>query len=232
MGFLDNKRILVVGAHSDDEVLGCGGVIAKAVAIGSSVDVLIVTDGVSSQYQQSNEIDKLDSRRRSHLEECCNILGVRNYTQWELPDMRLDTLPHVDINRLFESYFETNMYDVVFVHHGGDINKDHRVVFESVMVALRPVPSQRVKYIFTYNTPSSTEWGGYNKENYFVANIFVDISGFLEIKLKALNAYKEEMRDFPHPRSVENIKNCSKYFGATVGLDAVEPFQLIRGILE
>ncbi len=231
MGFLENKRILVIGAHADDEVLGCGGVIAKAVSIGSIVDVLIVTDGVSSQYEESDQKENLDIRRRCHLKKCCGILGVRKFTQWDLPDMRLDTLPHVDINRHFESYFSANEYDIVFVHHGGDINKDHRVVFESTMVALRPVPEQSVKYIFTYTTPSSTEWGGYIKENHFVANVFVDIADFTAKKLEALNVYKDEMRHFPHPRCVENVKNCGKYFGATVGLASAEPFQLIRGVL-
>jgi N-acetylglucosamine malate deacetylase 1 len=231
MDFLKNKNILVIGAHPDDEVLGVGGTIAKAVSQGSNVDVLIVTDGVSSQYQGHSEQSEIERRRESHLYQCCQLLGVRQVTQWDLPDMKLDTVPHIELNRKFEEFLADRSYDLVFVHHGGDINKDHQIVFESFMVAARPVPGCNIRTILTYSTPSSTEWGGYCSENVFLPNVYIDIADCLAQKLGALNSYKDELRDYPHPRSALNVENSASYYGSTVGQYAAEAFHLIRSLV-
>ena len=229
MEFLTDKKILVVGAHPDDEVLGVGGTITLAVEESSQVDVLIVTDGVSAQYKGQQNMAE---RRESHLEDCCKKLGVANVTQWEFPDMRLDSISQIELNTAFESYFLEHQYDVVFVHHPYDINKDHQVTFESLMVALRPVPGREVSYILTYYTPSSSEWSAHSRENIFCPNLYVDISETLDKKIDALGMYEDEMRPYPHPRSFENVMNLAKVYGSQVGLRAAEPFCLIRGVLK
>ena len=223
---LVNKNILVLGAHSDDEVLGVGGTILKAKDNNSKVDVLIVTDSASAQY---NEKQKLDNRD-SNLHQCCKILKVDNVYQWNFPDMRLDTFSHLEINKRLFSFIEKSDYDIIFIHHPHDINKDHQVLFESLMVVCRPIPKQRIESILTYYTPSSTEWGGFETSRMFCPNVFIDIENYIDIKLDALSEYVDEVRQFPHPRSIENVENVAKYFGAQVGLSFVEPFCLIRSI--
>jgi LmbE family N-acetylglucosaminyl deacetylase len=223
---LVNKKILVLGAHSDDEVLGVGGTILKAKDNNSKVDVLIVTDSASAQY---NEKQKLDNRD-SNLHQCCKILKVDNVYQWNLPDMRLDTLSHLEINKRLSSFIEKSDYDIIFIHHPHDINKDHQVLFDSLMVVCRPIPKHRIESILTYYTPSSTEWGGFERSRMFCPNVFIDIENYIDIKLEALSEYADEVRQFPHPRSIENVENIAKYFGAQVGLRFAEPFCLIRSI--
>ena len=226
MDLLKNKKILVLGAHSDDEVLGVGGTILKVKENNSVVDVLIVTDSASAQY---NEKQKLDNRD-SNLHQCCKILKVDNVFQWDLPDMRLDTLSHLEMNKKLSFFIEKSDYDTVFIHHPNDINKDHQVLFDSLMVVCRPMPNQKVKSILTFYTPSSTEWGSFEKNRMFCPNVFVDIENYMDLKLNALSKYTDEVREFPHPRSLENVENVAKYFGSQVGLKFAEPFYLIRSV--
>ena len=223
---LVNKKILVVGAHADDEVLGVGGTILKAKDCNSEVDVLIVTDSASAQY---NDRKKLDDRH-SNLHQCCKILKVDNVLNWNLPDMRLDTLSHLEINNKLSLFIAKSNYDFIFVHHPHDINKDHQLLFDSLMVVCRPVLAQSKVSILTYYTPSSTEWGGFDRNRVFCPNVFIDIENYISVKLDALSVYKDELKEFPHPRSIENVENVAKYFGSQVGLSFAEPFCLIRSI--
>ncbi len=225
MNFL-NKKILVLGAHSDDEVLGVGGTILKAKDNNSKVDVLIVTDSASAQYKEKQKLENRDS----NLHQCCKLLKVDNVFQWDLPDMRLDTLSHLELNKKLGAFISESDYDTVFIHHPYDINKDHHVLFDSLMVVCRPMPSQKIKSILTYYIPSSTEWGSFEKNRMFCPNVFMDIENYIDVKLEALSKYTDEVRDFPHPRSVENLENLAKYFGSQVGLKFAEPFCLIRSI--
>ena len=226
MDLLKNKKILVLGAHSDDEVLGVGGAILQAKENNSQVDVLIVTDSASAQYKEKQKLEDRDS----NLHQCCKLLKVDNVFQWDLPDMRLDTLSHLELNKKLGAFISDSNYDTIFIHHPHDINMDHQVLFNSLMVVCRPIPNQKVKTILTYYTPSSTEWGSFEKNRMFCPNIFVDIENQIALKLEALSKYTDEVRNFPHPRSIENVKNVAKYFGSQVGLMFAEPFCLIRSI--
>jgi LmbE family N-acetylglucosaminyl deacetylase len=219
-------RVLVVAAHPDDEVLGMGGTIARhAGEWGDDVRILCVTDGSSTQYPG-------DAERRGLKDEearrAAAILGVTDYVHLDLPDMRLDTLAHVEVNRVVEEHVRDHRADVVYCVQP-DVNLDHRVLFDSVSVATRPAPGQTVRRVLTYAPTSSTEWTP-AAANWFVPNWFVDVTTTLERKVEAFAAYATEQRDWPHPRSERALRAHAAYFGATVGCEAAEPFVLVRGL--
>ena len=226
------NRVLVIGAHADDEVLGCGGTIARLVANDVIVDVLIITDSVSSQYASSDNFQTIDASRKSSLQKSCELLGVNRVTHLDFPDMKLDKVPHISLNRAVTKELSLYNYDTVFVHHHSDVNLDHQIVFRSVSVCTRPVPGQAVKNVFSYFVPSSTEWGAFNNpQSAFIPNFFVDVSSTMQSKLDAFNFYKDENRSFPHPRSERNLVVVANYYGSMVGLELAEPFVSIRQVV-
>lgn len=220
-------KILVIAAHPDDEVLGVGGTIAKMVSEGKEIYVHIVTDGSSSQYE--GDTDKL-SIKMKEAERANKVLGVKKVFFGSLPDMKLDTIPHIDINKEIERVINIVKPNIVYTHHKSDVNKDHKLIFESTLVACRPVENSIVKKLYTYETASSTEWCDMSSEEVFLPNTFVNIENFIEIKCKAMNEYITEIRVYPHPRSIEAIKNYSKACGNKVGLLFAENFRLIRSV--
>ena len=220
------SRILVIAAHPDDEVLGMGGTIAMhAVVRQDAVRIVCVTDGSSTQYPG-------DAEKRAQKEEEARAaaaeLGVTDYVHLELPDMRLDTLPHVDVNRVVEDQIGDFEPTVVYTVHP-DVNRDHRVLFDSVAVATRPVPGQSVRRVLTYAPTSSTEWTP-SALNWFVPNWFVDVTDTLDRKLASFAHYQTEARDYPHPRSARAIRAAAEFYGASCGCDAAEPFVLVRSL--
>jgi len=145
--------------------------------------------------------------------------------------MQLDTIPHVELNKAIEQCIAEIKPEVVYTHHGGDVNKDHRLVFESTMVAARPIEHASVRRILCYEVPSSTEWAAPTPGNTFTPNVFVDIEDVIETKIDAMKIYCSEIRKYPHPRSFENIINQAHSRGASVGLMAAESFMLIREMI-
>jgi N-acetylglucosamine malate deacetylase 1 len=218
-------RVLVVAAHPDDEVLGMGGTIAVHVDRGDVVRVLVVTDGSSTQYPGDSEtrLRKEEEALRAAAE-----LGVMDYVHLDLPDMRLDTLAHVELNSVVEEHVADLSPEVVYTPHP-DINLDHRVLFDSVAVATRPVPTQSVRRVLTYAPTSSTEWTPAPR-NSFIPNWFVDVTTTLDRKLAAFSHYETERRDYPHPRSERAIRAAAELYGSSCGCEFAEPFVLIRGI--
>jgi LmbE family N-acetylglucosaminyl deacetylase len=219
------NRILVIAAHPDDEVLGMGGTIALHSDRGDTVRIVCVTDGSSTQYPGDAE-----TRARKEGEACraASELGVSDYVHLDLPDMKLDTLAHVEINAVIEEQLHDFGPQVVYAVHP-DVNRDHRALFDSVAVATRPTPEQVVRRVLTYAPTSSTEWTP-APLNWFVPNWFVDISGTLERKLAAFAHYETERRDFPHPRSERAIRAAAEFYGASRGCEYAEPFVLVRGL--
>jgi LmbE family N-acetylglucosaminyl deacetylase len=218
-------RVLVVAAHPDDEVLGMGGTLAVHTDRGDVVRVLVVTDGSSSQYPGDSEtrLRKEEEALRAAAE-----LGVMDYVHLDLPDMRLDTLAHVEVNSVLEEHVADLSPTVVYTPHP-DVNLDHRVLFDSVVVATRPVPGQSVRRVFTYAPTSSTEWTP-APLNWFVPNWFVDIGAAIERKVAAFAHYETERRDYPHPRSEQAIRAAAQFYGSSCGCEHAEPFVLVRGI--
>ncbi len=219
------SRVLVIAAHPDDEVLGMGGTIAMHADRGDVVRVVVVTDGSSTQYPDdaATRARKEEEARRAAAE-----LGVTDYVHLDLPDMRLDTLAHVEVNTVVEEHVQDLAPQVVYTAQP-DVNRDHRVLFDSVAVATRPTPGQPVRRLLTYAPTSSTEWTP-APVNWFVPNWFVDITGTLERKLSAFAHYETERRKYPHPRSERAIRAAAEYYGASCGCEYAEPFVLVRGL--
>lgn len=220
------KTVLVVAAHSDDEALGCGGTIARHVAEGDSVYAVFIADGVSSRVVAND--DELGIRNQA-AESARQILGItRNYFLG-LPDNRLDSLPLIDVIQPLERIISEVGPQIIYTHHHGDLNVDHRVTHQAVMTACRPTPGSSVKEIYTFQVLSSTEWNTPGIST-FAANSIVDITNYLSVKEAALQAYAVEMRPYPHSRSIENVMALARYTGAINGLMAAEAFVQIRAI--
>ena len=211
-------RVLVFAAHPDDEVLGMGGTIAAHVDRGDQLRVVVVTDGSSTQYPGDSEtrLRKEEEALRAAAE-----LGIMDYVHLDLPDMRLDTLPHVEVNRVVEEHVGDLGAECVYTPHP-DVNLDHRTLFDSVAVATRPVPDQTVRRLLTYAPTSSTEWTP------APLNWFVDVSATVERKIAAFAHYETERREYPHPRSERAIRAAAEFYGASCGCEHAEPFVLVR----
>lgn len=222
------KKVLVIAAHPDDEVLGTGGTIAKLVNDGATVDVLIVTDGSSAQYRDSDHLAEIIEAKKKETRNCADVLGVHDIYYGELPDMKLDTTPHIRINQVIEDVIDKVQPDAVFTHFWGDVNCDHQNVYKSTLVAVRPVMGQVVKELYCYRVPSSTEWTPNKADTMFMPNYFVDIEQYAEQKYKAIACYSTELREYPHPRSVQYLRENDKVVGLRVGLLAAEEFVLLR----
>ena len=221
------QSTVIVAAHPDDEVLGCGGTIAKLAKVGVSVHVTFLADGVSSRHGQSESRTELVARRAS-AHAACELLRVESVSFGEFPDNRLDTIPLLDSVKVVEALIQKYQPSTVFTHHAGDVNIDHRRVHEAVVAACRPQSGHPVKRLLCFEVPSSTEWQLPNSAPPFVPNWFEDISDTLDQKLAALDAYSAELRDWPHPRSRQGVEHLVRWRGATVGMNAAEAFVLGR----
>lgn len=222
------RKALIIVAHPDDEVLGMGGTLAKLSNKGVETHLMIVTDGSSSQYRSANNLEQIISRKKKETQQSADTLGIKSVIYGDLPDMKLDCVPHLEINAVIEKTIRELKPDTVFTHFYGDVNLDHRRVFESVMVACRPTQEQSVRNVYCFEVPSSTEWNAVSEHTVFIPNFFVNIDGFLKTKMKALSFYETELRPFPHPRSLASVEKTSMAEGIKVGFPAVERFVLIR----
>lgn len=222
---------LVVAAHPDDEALGCGGTIARWVREGRSGRVLLLADGETSRVAENAAVDQqlLEHRQRA-AQRAASILGCELVTH-SLPDNRMDGLELLDVVKLVEAEIERSRPTAVLTHHAGDVNIDHRLVHEAVLAACRPQPGHPVRKLLFFETVSSTEWRPPGSVPPFQPNLFVDISATLPIKLKALEAYANEMREFPHPRSMRAVEALARWRGATVSVEAAEAFVLGRQLI-
>ncbi len=226
---INNAPVLVVAAHADDEVLGCGGTIARMVAVGREVHVLVLADGVSSRNIQ---LETNEFKQRFEEAQLANhLLGVTSLRICELPDNRMDGIDLLDIVRLIEERIQVVRPCTIFTHHYGDVNIDHRRTHEAVLVASRPQPSNCVKELLFFEVASSTEWRAAHSAIPFVPNFFVDISSELNDKLEALKVYKTELRQYPHPRSLAAVEALAHWRGSSVGLLAAEAFEVGRMIV-
>ena len=220
------KSILVVAAHPDDEVLGCGGYIANQVWSGDEVFVTFLSDGVTSR-QGNLGLQEIESRRNA-ARSASKVLGASDVSFGDFPDNKLDAVPLLEIIKSIEAVVERVRPQIVLTHFGGDLNIDHRIVNQAVLTACRPAPKQGVKEILFFEVPSSTEWQVPIEGEAFIPTWFEDISETLELKIKALTVYKHELREWPHPRSIKAVEHLAHWRGASCGVDAAEAFVLGR----
>lgn len=221
-------RILVIAAHPDDEVYGMGGTIAKLSSQGHEVHVLIVTDGCTAQYAGRPDLSEIIETKHAEALKVGCILGVKEVHFGAFPDMKLDTVPHVEVNQLIEETVDDVRPEAVYTHFHGDVNLDHQMVYRSTLVAVRPIPGQCVKELYCYQVPSSTEWSPQLAQTAFLPNIMVDISGYEEVKERALLAYQTEARPYPHPRSPQYVREVDRARGLQWGLGSSEALMLLR----
>ena len=229
----DLNRILVVSAHPDDEVLGCGGTIAHHADAGDYVQVLIVAEGSTSRQPKRDRIqaDKELSALTKAAQTAGSILGAAGVELLNLPDNRLDSLDRLDLIKQMEERINHYRPQVIYVHHAGDVNVDHRRLHEAVVTACRPTPGQTVQRLLSYEVNSSSEWQPPGSAPAFLPNWFVDISKQWQRKHEALIAYKSEMRPWPHSRSLEDLEHLARWRGAQVGVESAEAFCLLRQVI-
>lgn len=230
---------LVIAAHPDDEVLGMGGTIKKLTKNGNDVKIVIMATGISSRrsgnYKNSTkyEIDdqtlkKIDEqivKLRKDAKNASAVLGVKDIQFENFPDNEMDTVSNLQITKKIEEIIQSYKPDVVYTHSQFDINVDHRALYFATITATRPKRNQNVKEVLCFEVPSSTEW---YFPSAFSPNVFVDISGEIQFKLKALKTYKNELQEFPHPRSLEAISAIGKRWGSVSGFKNAEAFYLAR----
>jgi len=223
----ENKKILIVAAHPDDEILGCGGTIAKLVQNGYEAFTLILGEGKTSRDGYNpDEIQKLNKEMIVANE----IIGVKKVYTANFPDNAFDSVALLEIVKKIEEVKNSLNPEIIFTHHYGDMNIDHQITHKAVLTATRPMQDECVKEIYSFEVPSSTEWNSYSKETAFISNVFFDVSETINCKVKAMGEYKSELRDYPHPRSLEYIKDNAKLWGAKTGVNYAEAFMLIRSI--
>lgn len=222
------KKILAVVAHADDEILGVGGTLAGWAA-DNEVYVLIVTDSCSSQYA-GQDIEKMIAEKKRCAMNANHMLGVKEVIYSDLPDMALRETSHTKINRVIEQYIDEIKPQIVLTHHFGDVNLDHQEIYKSVMVAARPMQHMSVETIYTFEVLSATEWQSSDMRYAFIPNTYIDISESIEKKMDALKEYSQEIRNFPHPRSAEAIRNLARYRGQSVGMEYAEALCLVRDL--
>lgn len=224
--------MLVIAAHPDDEVLGCGGTMARHVKQGDTAHVVILAEGATSRdpsrCRKSREQELSNLAKAAH--KARDILGIASLHLHQFPDNRMDGVDLLDVIKCVEEHLLRVTPSIVYTHHAGDLNIDHQVVHRAVVTACRPKPGQCVHTLLFFEVLSSTEWQTSSSASAFVPNWFVNISDTLEVKIEALAAYEKEMRSSPHARSVEGVKSLAKWRGATSGVFAAEAFSLGRRI--
>lgn len=223
------QKVLVIAAHPDDEILGCGGSICVLADNGAKVQVALLADGISSRDIYADENSGLKARRTA-ARKAGDILGVQDIFFGDFPDNRMDTVALLDIVKVVENLIDQYQPDTIFTHHACDLNIDHQRVHEAVVTACRPQPGHPVRTLLFFEIPSSTEWQVPGSGIAFEPNWFEDISTSLERKLQALDAYDMEMRDWPHPRSLRGVESLARWRGASVGYEASESFILGRNL--
>lgn len=221
-----NNNVLVVAAHPDDEVLGCGATIARHASHGDSIQVIFLADGVFSR-KGATENDLVI--RKQAACKANELLGCLPPLFLDFPDNQLDSVPFLKIIQALEHAIEIYKPDIIYTHFKDDLNIDHQIAFKAVMTAFRPLPGKPVKQIHSFEVPSSTEWA---LSNAFVPNHIVEVSDhYFEIKMAALKKYDGEMNDYPNARSYQNIVALAQYRGASFGMAKAEAFQTIRTLV-
>lgn len=224
-------NVLVVAAHPDDEVLGCGGTMARLADEGHNVGIVILGEGATARFDRRRDAPRrVVANLRRYCRQSARILGVQKVWFFALPDNRFDTLSLLDIVKQLEKLKAVFRPEVVYTHFWGDLNVDHRIAYQAVLTAFRPIRGETVRRILTFEVPSSTEWNIYGAQNTFTPNTFSDVSRTVERKIEAFSRYRGEAGGEGHPRSPEAIRIYARRWGYLCGLEAAEAFVMVRCI--
>lgn len=225
------EKILIIAAHPDDEVLGCGGTIARLVREGKEVHIVILANGLTSRadFDDSNSAELL-KQHHERAQRAGSLMGVSSVQVLGFPDQKLDALPLLEVTHAIEREIERLQPDTIFTQHGGDLNQDHVITYRATLTATRPMAGGGVRCVYAYEVPSSTEWSFQRFAPHFQPSVFFDIADTLEVKIAAMQVYESEAREFPHPRSPQALKAIAHRWGSVVGLHAAEAFELVREI--
>ena len=230
-----NKKILVVVAHPDDELLGLGATMHKLInEQNCEVRVIILGEGITSRSDERNPEKWKEELKlhRKNIEDARKEIGYDSVGIYDFPDNRFDTVALLDIIKVIEKEKEIFKPEIIFTHHGGDLNIDHQRTFEAVITATRPTKDENVKAIITFETPSGTEWIASSDPRKFNPNLFIEIfKENLDAKIKAMESYEFEKRTYPHPRSPESLTILAKHRGVIVGKKYAETFCIIRSLI-
>lgn len=231
---MTKENVLVVAAHPDDEILGCGGRLAAHADGGDSIHVLILAEGVTSRSDVRDEKgdESAISALQTAAQKALEIIGGNSLTFAGFPDNRMDSVDLIDVVKKIEQEISATDPSVVYTHHPGDLNIDHRIAAQATLTACRPLPGRRACSVLAFETVSSTEWALPNPEHAFVPTVYADISRQLDRKIAALDAYKSEMRAFPHPRSLEVVRALAIKRGSECGRENAEAFVLLRSVID
>lgn len=219
-------RVLVIAPHPDDEVLGCGGTIAKYAEKGHEIYVCIVTKGCKPLFDEKSVLQV-----RAECIEADRLLGVKETIFLDYPAAMLETVERYKLNDSFVNLVQNLNPEEVYIPHRGDMQLDHKLVVDASMVALRPKYEHMTNRILMYETLSETGWNVPSTTNEFIPNIYVDISEQIHQKLKAMLMFKTQLQCYPGARSLQTVEALAKYRGSTMGMHAAEAFSLVRGIL-
>lgn len=231
-----NRIALVVAAHPDDEVLGCGATMARMADAGMAVYVVYVATGITSRYEDRDSAKKRMDRElaqlQDHAGQACEILGVKESWFLNFPDNRLDAVSRMDIVWELKKVARNVKPDMVFTHHHGDYNWDHTAVYDAVLMAFRANSGESFPDgIYTFEVLSATERASQSPPFIFTPNIWVDTGDYITRKIDALKCYQSELGEYPHPRSEKAVRILSHKRGIDVGLDHAEAFHCVRQIL-
>ncbi len=221
------NKILVIAAHPDDEVLGCGGIISRLNKEGYDTYTLILGEGITSRDDKRSKEKRCRgiTNLKEYAKKANAILEIKKVFFHDFPDNKFDTVSFLDIVKVIEKIKNKIKPDIVFTHYEKDLNIDHQITYKAVITATRPLIEETVKEIYSFEIPSSTEW---SYPLSFSPDMFFDISETINIKIKALEKYKTELKKYPHPRSLEGVKLIAKLWGMKVGLNYAEAFKCVR----
>ena len=231
-GFNRNTRLLVVAAHPDDEILACGGTLARALSEGAEVCVLFLGEGVSARFPfgsyDSEKFREESNHRTESAKNALRILGISNAIFGDRYCCQFDTLPQITLTKEIEAVMDQFRPTILFTHNPSEVNIDHRLAYEAVEAACRPTRSFIPSQIYTFELICSGNW---TFETTFKPNVFVDVTAFWEKKIAAWHCYAGEARPFPFPRSDVGLETLAHYRGMQVAIDKAEAFRLMRAVI-
>lgn len=230
-----NKKIMIVVAHPDDELLGLGASMHRLTSeYNVTTHVVILGEGITSRSDKRDAEQWKEELKthRNNISQAQKAIGYHSVSIYDFPDNRFDTVALLDIIKVVEKEKQQFQPDIIFTHHGGDVNIDHQRTFEAVITACRPIGHETVKTIISFETPSGTEWRASSDPKHFIPDLFISVSEKnIEAKIKGMESYEFEKRPYPHPRSPEALKIQAQRWGVAVGVPYAEAFYIVRSVL-